>query len=291
MTIQERKLPYPFSKIAVAVAFSPRMEAVLAEAKRLQDIFSAKMIFVHIGKKDLQQEQYLKEILHRFGLDKTSNEVVWEEGDTVEKILDVCSRKEVDLLVAGALEKESLLKYFLGSVARTLCRKAICSVLMLREPETQSKTIRHIVVEGSDHPKTVDTIKTALYVAKAMHAISVDVIQEEDPSRVAVIRSGEFRDDEADTNREKIVRHENEKLSELLQNAKCNDLKINVERIEGKPGFVITNYARDHQADLLVLNSPDTKLNFIDRVFPNDIEFALADLPCDLMIIHSQNAE
>lgn len=288
MTINEKRPPYPFKKIAVAVAFSPRIEAILAEAKRLQNTFLTQTIFIHVGERDLRQEQYLKHLLHRFELDKIGNEIVWETGDTVEKILDVCKEKEVDLLVAGALEKESLLKYFLGSVARTLCRKAKCSILMLREPDIKSKPIKRIVVEGSDHPKTVNTIKTAIYVAKSVRANSVDVIQEENPSKLALMRSDIFTDDEADTNREKIVNQEAEMLNTLLQNTNCGDLKINVERLEGKPGFVITNYAREHHADLLVLNSPDTKLNFIDRVFTNDIEFALADLPCDLMIIHSR---
>lgn len=66
---------------------------------------------------------------------------------------------------------------------------------------------------------------------------------------------------------------------------------MNVERIDGKPGYVITQYAREQKADLLVLNSPDTKLNLIDRVFPHDIEYALADLPCDLLIVHSRVQE
>jgi hypothetical protein len=33
------------------------------------------------------------------------------------------------------------------------------------------------------------------------------------------------------------------------------------------------------------LNSPDKQMNLIDRVFPHDIEFALADLPCNLLIV------
>lgn len=288
MSEKEKRPPYPFEKIAVAVAFSPRIEAILAESRRLQDVFSARMIFIHVGEHDLKQEQYLKHLMHRFELDKPGNEMVWEEGDPVEKILEVCKAKEADLLVAGALEKESLLKYFLGSVARKLCRKAKCSILMLREPDIKTKPIKRIVVEGSDHPKTVNTVEAAVYVAKATHAFTVDVIQELDPGKLALIRSDAFTDNEADNNREKIMKDENERLDEILRCADCGNLKVNVERLEGKPGFVISNYARENHADLLVLNSPDTKLNLIDRVFPHDIEYALADLPCDLMIVHSR---
>jgi nucleotide-binding universal stress UspA family protein len=281
MTQVEKKPPFPFEKIAVAIAFSPRIEAILSESKRLQDIFKAKMIFIHVGEKNLQQEQYLKHLMHRFGLDHPDNLVLWEEGDPVDTILETCRKHDVDLVVAGALEKESLVKYFLGSVARTLCRKAKCSVLMLREPDIKSKPVRKIVVEGSDHPKTMHTIETAIYIAKSANATDVDIVQESDVSKMALVRSENLTD----------IKDENERLQDILKCTDCGSLKVNIERIDGKPGYVITNYAREQKADLLMLNSPDTKLNLLDRVFPNDIEFALADLPCDLLIIHSRVEE
>jgi nucleotide-binding universal stress UspA family protein len=246
------------------------------------------MYFIHVGDKDLKQEQYLKHLLHRFELDREANQIVWETGDPVEKILAVCKNHHIDLLVAGALEKESLLKYFLGSVARNLSRKAKCSILMLREPEIKIKPISRIVVEGSDHPKTVNTIETAVYVAKQAGAQEVYVVQEQDAGKMALIRSQELTDNETDEHREKIERDEQERLDEILRCAGCGDLKVITERLEGKPGYVISNFVREHKADLLVLNSPDTKLNLLDRVFPHDIEYALADLPCDLLIVHSR---
>jgi nucleotide-binding universal stress UspA family protein len=286
----EIKSQYPFQTIAVAVAFSPRIEAILSETKKLQKIFNAKTVFIHVGTKDLKQEQYLKHLLHRFELDADQNEIIWETGDPVEKILQVCMDKDVDLLVAGALEKESLLKYFMGSVARNLCRKAQCSMLMLREPDIKSKSINRIVVEGSDNPKTVQTIESAIYMAKQYGAHEVYVIQEEDAGKMAIIRSDEISNNEIGEHREKIKQEEKEKLDEILRCAECGDLSVITKRIEGKPGYVISNFAREHNADLLVLNSPDTKLNLIDRMFPHDIEYALADLPCDLLIVQSRNS-
>lgn len=288
MTTVEKKPPFPFSKIAVAIGFTPRIEAILAESRRLQKIFNAQLVFIHIGEKSLQQEQYLKHLLHRFELDGDTNKLVWEQGDPVEKILTICKEEDVDLLVAGALEKESMLKYFMGSIARNLCRKAKCSILMLREPNILSKPVKRIVVEGSDHPKTVYSIETAVYVGKKTGAADVFVIQEQDAGKMALIRSDAFSDNEADNHKEKIVIEEVGKLNDILACTDCGNLKITTERLDGKPGYVISNFARQHQADLLVLNSPDTKLNLLDRVFPHDIEFALADLPCDLLIVHSR---
>ena len=270
------------------MAFSPRVEAILAESRRLQDLFKAEMIFIHVGEKNLQQEQYLKHLLHRFGLDAPTNRILWELGDPVEVIINTCKDHDVDLVVAGALEKESLLKYFLGSVARKLSRRAKCSVLMLREPDILSKPVKRIIVEGSDHPKTVNTVETAIYVAKQTSADDVTIVQESDVSKMALIRSDAFSDGESEEQREKIFEEEDKRLDTILKCADCGTLTVHVERLDGKPGYVITQHAREQKADLLVLNSPDTTLNLIDRVFPHDIEYALADLPCDLLIVHSR---
>jgi nucleotide-binding universal stress UspA family protein len=275
----------PFKKIAIAVAFSPRCEALLAEARQLQDKLGAQMVFIHIGKKTLHQEHYLKHLIHRFGLDLPNNKIIWEEGETVDTILEVCQQEAIDLLVAGALEKENLLKYFLGGVARNLSRKVKCSMLMLTEPNIHPTGFKHLVVEGSDHPKSEYTIATAIAFGKAYQVKNIDIVQETDLSKMALIRHEELKEAEAEAIKEEFVKEEDHKLEEIL---KCNDvggLTVCTERIEGKPGYVISKFAREKNADLLVLNSPDKQMNLIDRVFPHDIEFALADLPCNLLIV------
>jgi nucleotide-binding universal stress UspA family protein len=275
----------PFKKIAIAVAFSPRCEALLAEARQLQDKLGAQMLFIHVGKKTLQEEQYLKHLLHRFGLDTAKNRTIWVQGEPVETILKVCQEEEVDLIVAGALEKESLLKYFMGGVARQLSRKAKCSMLMLTEPSIHPSGFKHIVVEGSDHPKSDYTIASAMSIGRAYEAEWIDIVQEMDLNKLALLRHEELKQAEADALREEFLKEEDEKLQEILKCKDCSGLLIHIERIEGKPGYVISKFAREKKADLLVLSSPDKQMNLIDRVFPHDIEFALADLPCNLLIV------
>jgi nucleotide-binding universal stress UspA family protein len=157
---------------------------------------------------------------------------------------------------------------------------------MLTEPSVESIPLHHIVVEGSDNPKTETTIAKAIEIAKAFNVKYIDIIQETDLNKAALIRSDEFRENEMAQHKERLIEEEDKKLEYILSCNDCSDLKVNTERIEGKPGYVITKYAREIKADLLVLNSPDRKLNLIDRVFPNDIEFALADLPCNLLLVN-----
>ncbi len=119
----------------------------------------------------------------------------------------------------------------------------------------------------------------------------VDIIQETDLSKLALIRSEELKENEADVRKEQLLREEDEKLKEILRCTDCGSLEIKTERIEGKPGYVISKFARDHNADLLVVSSPDKQLNLLDRVFPHDIEYALSDLPCNLLIVHSKEQD
>ncbi|MBC7384473.1 MAG: universal stress protein [Bacteroidia bacterium] len=280
-----------FEKIAIAVAFSPRCEAILAEARLLQQTFGSKLVFIHVGKKSLQEEQYLKHLLHRFGLDHTLNKIIWREGDPVETILEICQTEKIDLLVTGALEKESLLKYFLGGISRQLSRKVKCSMLMLTEPNIHPTGFKQIVVEGTDHHKTENTIAVAVAVAKSYHSGKVHIIQETDLSKLALIRSEELKENEADFRKQQLLKEEDEKLEKILRCTDCGDLKLAVERIEGKPGYVISKFARDCGADLLVVSSPDKQMNLLDRVFPHDIEYALSDLPCNLLIVHPKDLD
>lgn len=281
----------PFSKVALAVAFSPRCESLLAEAKMLQEKFACELLFIHVGTKTLQEEQYLKHLLHRFQLDQPKNKTIWKKGEPVETILEICNEEQIDLLVAGALEKESLINYVLGGVSRQLSRKIKCSMLLLTEPNIHPKGFNYLVVEGTDHPKTENTIATAVQIAKLYKSKHVDIIQENDLGKIALIRSEELKEHEAGEKMKEILSEEDQKLKEILRCNNCGNLSIHTERIEGKPGYVISKYAREKDADLLVINSPDKPLNLLDRVFPHDMEYALANLPCNLLIVHPKGGE
>jgi len=63
----------------------------------------------------------------------------YEEGDPAEAILAALARENIDVLVAGALEKKIVLHPFLGNVARRLVREANCSVMLFTHPQKQTE--------------------------------------------------------------------------------------------------------------------------------------------------------
>ena len=69
-------------------------------------------------------------------------ELHWKTGNPVETLIKICQTFEIDLLLLGALKREKMLKYYLGSIARQITRKAPCSVLLTVDKETTSSTVR-----------------------------------------------------------------------------------------------------------------------------------------------------
>lgn len=285
----KKRPPYPFETIAVALGFTPRLEGVLAEAARLSQAFNATLVLMHVGEKTPEKEGTLDKLVEKLGIEKLHYRLIWmEEGDPVDTILRLCKLNIVDLLVLGALEKENLLKYYLGSVARNLSRKAKCSVLLLTHPSPEPRRFRKMVVTGVDNPKTIYTINTSLYFAKNMGVKEITIVSEVHMPGLAMTIADNSSAPEASKIKKEIVDVETSKLHSLLDKCNAEGVKINEKTITGKPGFAIRSYAENKKADLLVINSPDTQLNILDRIFTHDMEYILEDLPCDVLIVHSR---
>ncbi len=284
----KKRPSYPFETIAVAISFSPRCQLVLAEAKRLSDVLGAALLLIHIGDKTAEKEQELDEMMSTIGVDPNHSRVIWMEGDPVDTILKLCKLNIVDLLVLGALEKENILKFYLGSIARNISRKAKCSVLLLTNPTDEPQKFKKIVVNGVENPKTIHTINTALYLAKNIKVKDVTIVNEVDVPGLAMAIADDSTAPQTKEIKKNFADESEETLQMILEKCDAGDVKVIDKVIKGKPGYAISKFSKDKKADLLVINSPDTHLNVFDRIFTHDIEYILADLPCNLLIVHSR---
>ena len=210
------------------------------------------------------------------------------EGEPVETILQLCKLNIVDLLILGALEKENLFKFYLGSIARNISRRAKCSVLLLTNPTSKPHKFKKFIVNGVENPKTFHTISTSLYLAKLLKVKNITIVNEVEVPGLAMT----IAEDSTAPQTKEIKRNFEEGSSEILQSIieKCDTDKINIanKTLKGKPGYAISKFAKDKNADLLVINSPDTNLTLFDRIFAHGIEYILADLPCNVLIVHSR---
>lgn len=284
----KKRPSYPFETIAVAVSFSPRCQPVLAEAKRLSDVLNASLLLLHIGDKTVEKEQELDEMMSAVGIHANKTRVIWMEGDPADTILKLCKLNIVDLLILGALEKENILKFYLGSIARNISRKAKCSVLLLTNPTSDPMKIKKIIVNGVENPKTIHTINTSLYLAKHLKVKDINIVNEVDISGIAMAIADNSTAPQAKEIKKNIADESEESLQMIIEKCDVGDIKLTHKSIKGKPGYAISKFSKDKKADLLVINSPDTHLNVFDRIFTHDIEYILADLPCNLLIVHSR---
>ena len=286
--ILKHRPPFPFETIALAVSFSEHLEALISETRHLADLFGARIVLIHCGKKTKQKEKELTELLFRQNVNIRRLQIYWESGYPVDTILAVCKKEVVDLLIAGALEKENLFRYYTGSVSREISRRAKCSVMMLTEPSFDPHPFHHIVVNGHEHPKTPESVRTAFYVAEKSGAEKVVIADELDFNSKIENAKSEKNLRKLVTAKQKIEQLEKNRITLDLKTSEAVPFLVSSRVIRGKAGHAIGDFARKSKADLLIVNSPDHHLHLMDRIFVHDLEHLLGNLPCNLLVVHSR---
>jgi nucleotide-binding universal stress UspA family protein len=277
----------PFKSIGIGVAYSPNLKANLFEAARLSVFFGAKLFLIHVGEASEEKTNMLSIILKSFEKDKLDYEVVFKTGDPVDVILSTSEEKKIDLLILGAVRREQILKYYVGSIARKITRQAKCSILLLIKPSVERVPCQHIVVNGLKDPKTEQTITSAFYVAKQLNAEKVTIVEEIGQDQIAVKVDDDKSLRRTNIAKERIELRENSRVKEIISHIPKEYTKnktIKLQPIFGKRGYSIGHYAQISRADLLIMNAP-SKMTFLDRLFPHDIEHILNELPTDVLIL------
>jgi len=280
--------PYPFETIGVAVAFSPRLEMVLGEARRLAATFGARLLLIHVGERTPAKEAALWASREKAGLDDPEIPMVWRDGDPVARLLETCKDNTVDLLILGARRRENMLRYYLGSVARSLSRAAKCSLLLLTEPKAAGSDFTRIVVSGTSNPKTIHTMNTAVYLAREAGGREMTVVTESDQPGLAMAVAEDSPAGEAYHLTEQFTGEEARQTHALVCLCSPGEIRVGEKVVHGRPGYAIRQYAEQQMADLLVINSPDSRYGLIDRIFTHGMEYILENLPCNLLIVHSR---
>jgi nucleotide-binding universal stress UspA family protein len=274
-------------KIGVAIAFSPRIEAILTEAARIKKMWDAELILIHVGKHGEKEISRLGQLLSNVGLhDQQDVKIFWEEGKPSQRILATCKKENVDLLIAGALRKENLVQYYLGTVARKIIRKADCSVLLLTDPSIAPKPFNNIVVDADDRPYLEESLWSACEIGLKDKSTWLHVVRELKMYGLTMTAAEQCSEEEYEQMRHKMVKEEIETVEKILQRIPHEGLKINIKLVSGKSGFELTQFAQRKQADLLIVGAPQRRFSLFDRVFTHDQEYIFADLPCNLLIIH-----
>ena len=271
--------------IGLAIAFSPTAEHMLAEAGRLAIQFQARLVLIHVGDHGPEEERLMQSLLSGPNISRDMVMLRWETGEATRAILKVCDDEKIDLLLAGALKKENLLQYYLGTIGRQIMRRANCSVLLLTQPSIEPIGFKNIVVDAGESLHVEDSISLACQFGKKEKGSWIHVVRELKMYGLAMSASDQSSEDEYENIRHVMVREEIEKVEVLLKKIPHDNLKINIKVVAGKSGFELAQFARRKQADLLVVSASPRRFKFIDRLFTHDLEYVFADLPCNLLIV------
>lgn len=271
-------------KILIGIAFSPNLKPNIFEAIRMANMFGAQLVGVHVGEKTNKKQNQLADLILEAPKLKYPIKTVWQKGKPVDVILNTAVNEKIDLLVLGALQQENLYKYYVGSVAREITRKASCSVLLLIKPSVKRVKCNHIVVNGLKDKRTTETIEASFLVSKALECKRITIVEEISQKEIEVKVSDDYSLRKANINKEKLKRREDSRVNKILGNINTEGISVKIQSIFGKRGYSIGHYAKVKRADLLVMNAP-SKTSILDRIFPHDIEYILTELPTDVLIV------
>jgi nucleotide-binding universal stress UspA family protein len=262
--------PLPYRSIAVASTFSPRFEQVLAEAKRIRDRFSSRLSLIYVGEKSDEVAAKFGQTLERLQLPRDSA-IFYEQGNPAEGILRAMERNAVELLVAGALEKELVLHPFLGNVARRLLRESRGSVILFTRPERTPKPLRNIVFIARYTEHGTQALRRTLHLAAL-----------ENSERVFVVRLITTFDEARAAREGAAQTDEEEKLEHFVLDLGHIDVPVEVRCIRGNTGFAAADFVKSVEADLLVVPLDSEK----DKgQLPSNLEWLTDVIPCNLWVI------
>ncbi len=269
----------PYKTIAVATTFSPRFKHVLAEAKRIRDRFGAELHLIYVGRRNEETSRRFSDVLEELELPADSP-IHYEEGDPAEAILAALARENIDVLVAGALEKEIVLHSFLGNVARRLVREANCSVILFTAPQKRPKPLRRIVFIADHSQQGLVALKTTLMLAEAESCerlYVIGIITAFDEARASIAG------DATGSTTHKANHDEEDPLEEFVLSAGATEVPIETRFIKGATGLAASDFVRSVEADLLVVPLPKSRETV--QQLPSNIAWVSDVIPCNLWIV------
>ena len=280
-------------RVLAPLALSGRAGAVAREAGRISDVLEAELVLLHVGRDTAEARAAFAQHLHACGLGE--RQILFRPGKPERVICRAAQELGAELIVAGALESEGPLGYYIGSVARRIARQAHCSVLLLTHPRAEPDRFQRWVVDVDDDPPGLATIRFALELARIEKPDFIDVTREYDLPGFGLAMERDLDVRGAEAMREQLHGYEEMKLTEFLSSVNTGDLETAGVRIRpvclrGREGWEAAEHARNRDADLLITPAPP-HLTFWDKFFQHGVEFALESLPCALLLYRKGTTE
>ena len=273
-----------FKHLAVAVTLSPTGHALLQEALRLRDLFQAELRLIHVSRRS-EDEAHLRQIMRECGLEGASLEIIRQGRDPASAILGKVKDLKVDLLIAGALEQESVIRFYMGSVARKLMRRSPCSVLFFTRPSEQPAGFRNVYVFVEFTTAGEKTVRVAQQLALLEGVPELHLLRDFYIPGLSLVSEDARSTEVGRQLRSKTQQEERQMMEMFVRALHLKGIKLSMESLYGREGWEASNYVREHHADLYVVPAPEREPKLLDRLFPSSLEFVFERLPSNILLV------
>jgi len=269
--------------ILAGLALSPHAPSIALTACRFADCLNASVIFVHVGEDTTETKEKLQSLLASINITCT-HEVLIRSGSPEDALLHAATEFRAKLLVTGALEQESVFQKLVGSVARKIVRRAMCSVLLVPVHVTSAPKFRNVVVSIRMDNETA-----------MMLAFLKELFSEVDMTRFTLVEDSGFMSRFAaryvsHQERETLNFEHRQALIDYLSVFDFGDIEIRVEVLdEIGEGLALVDYARKTNADLVVFPAPARALTLWDRFLTHPTETVMGRIPCGILFFRPQS--
>jgi nucleotide-binding universal stress UspA family protein len=263
-----------YRRVGVATTFSPRFMAVLAEAGRISRALSAPLCLIHADEFDAEKEERFRLALRHLKLDDRAR-IHFEPGERSEAILKAQREEDIDLLVAGALETETVHRNFTGDVARELLRRAPCDLLLYTEPKEEPKSPECILVtipDFSDLSRFVFHCAVALAERNGSKGVTIVFVQTTfAEAKEKALGNG--------------LPSAEESLEAILRSEKSPVLELDYHLLRGNTGFTACEFIQASGTDLVVM--PSHMPSGDQPTFVPALDWIIQVIPANLWVIRN----
>jgi nucleotide-binding universal stress UspA family protein len=254
-------------KIICAIDFSNFTDTILSYSVALCKKYNAKLFLIHVtvdvrtllehNETALDLEALQKsnirdaqDLLENTAKDLTvENEIIIRQGTPADAISRFASEQKADMVITATHGKSGFKRFLLGSVTEKLMKNLHCPLLILpmhgndvRSPAGFEMKLKKILVGCDFSPDSKLAVDCCLSLAQEFQA---------ELYLLHVIKPSLYKDE-----REKLDKLYNEldgQLNDMVPEA-CRDWCIaKTTLLEGEPYLELTNYANEHDIDLVVL--------------------------------------
>jgi hypothetical protein len=245
--------------------------AVLAEAAGVSRSLSAPLCLIHADEFSQEKEDRFRLALLDLQIDGATP-IRFEPGEPAEAILKVQREENIDLLIAGAMETQTVHRNFTGDVARELLQRAPCDLLLYTEPKEipiPPEGMLVVVPDLSDRSRQV--LHSALDLAARSGGRQVTILHVQ-------TTFAEAKEKALGVNNGLLSAEET--LEFWVQEETRPNLDLDYHLLRGNTGFTACEFIQSSGTDLVVMPSqmPSSDqpvfapaLNWIIQVIPGNL--------------------